>query len=149
MNRSQKGVLMMNAKLLLPLVLAVALTGAKTKIDSCGFDGNIHDCQCARRTDAIRQKVQVVCDATSKTEKERDACLKANLKDHCSIAERPTQWDQSSDEEYTTYPEGDDAKSNMGPYCKHSCQPHRCQCTEESCNFGLTQEQIDEANGKK
>lgn len=107
------------------------------KVDSCGFRGNLHDCHCADRTSAIMHKIQDSC----KNEKDRDACLKLAINElplpgmhmgpHCRIAERLTHWDDFQDGDL----EGNNVESSLGSFCKMACKPHRCACTEESCDF--------------
>lgn len=114
--------------------IAFAQTGSKAKVDECGgLHPTIHDCHCSIRTDAIRQKIWELCRDGSKEDKQRDACLKKENIDHCSMAERTTKWDDPVDG--SDYIEGDDVKSTMGEFCKHACKPHHCACTEESCDF--------------
>ena len=115
------------------VVAALAQQGGK--IDSCGYRGNIHDCHCSTRVEKIRELDVTTC-ITKVGTKEYDACVKNALAghDHCAIAERQTPWDIEGGE-YGPAPHGDNAKSKMGEYCKHSCAPHHCACTEQACDF--------------
>lgn len=116
------------------LFVAVALAEQNAKVDTCGFNGNVHDCHCSERTDKIRSADIATC--SSLQGKKHDECVKAALNghDHCSIAERGTDWDRDGDGVYPRA-EGDSVSSPMGEYCKRACKPHRCQCTEQSCDF--------------
>jgi hypothetical protein len=119
---------------ILALLLAVIITqtGAEPKVDACGFKGNIHDCGCLTRTDAIRQLIFDECTRTNSDDKGRDECIRHEKHDHCSLAETITRWDQEP-----RYAEGDDDNngSELGPMCKRSCKPHHCGCSEEGCDF--------------
>jgi hypothetical protein len=122
-----------------PLYLATVFVGLvlaqqSTKIDTCGgIHGNIHNCHCAERVEKIRRAAVQTCVDTGDP-KAYNACVRQVLagKDHCSIAERFVPEYDGSD--YIS-PEGDHIKTPMGEFCMRACKPHRCECTELSCDL--------------
>jgi hypothetical protein len=119
------------------------------KVESCGFGGSIHDCHCSERVEKIRAADIGTC-GDVKDSKQRDACVRKALAghNHCDIAERSTIWDRDSDGLYPPDGHGDHVSSGMGEYCKRACAKHRCQCSEQTCNFGMTEQEIKDANAR-
>jgi hypothetical protein len=135
------------------VVLALAQTGGRASIPTCGFGATsqaMRECRCADRTSRIRAAIIASCNDVREG-KERDACVKSRLagRDHCSIAERWTEYDRDSSGQYPTGPHGDDEHSNMGPACKMSCARHHCACTELLCHFGESEDEIKQENKSK
>jgi hypothetical protein len=137
------------------VVIALAQTGGHTSIPTCGFGAtsqSMRECKCSDRTSRIRTAIITSCN-TVREGKERDTCIKSRLagRDHCSIAERWTEYDVGAEpyRQYPAGPHGDDEHSNMGPACKMSCTRHHCACTELLCHFGESEEEIKQESKTK
>lgn len=129
---------------LLFVIACAALFAQKPKpdaIESCGL-GSGHHCHCKERTDNIQTAALAFCNAPGWRDhyKTQEECYRERLHglDHCSIAERSTDYDQ-----YAGDAELQDghliAKSSMGAMCSMACKKHDCKCDDgPTCHFGHT-----------
>jgi hypothetical protein len=113
--------------------LALAAQQAKEKIEYCGL-GSHHECDCLRRTQAVRQKFIENCERSSmrsdgsKDDKVFDKCM-TRMPAHCDIADHVSIWNSDRGEW--------ESDPVMSEHCTMACKKHDCTCDDgPTCHFG-------------
>ena len=111
--------------------LALAAQQAREKIEFCGL-GSHHECNCVRRTQAVRQNFIENCERSSlrpdgtKDDKAFNECMQ-HMPAHCDIADQHVYGGES----------GDGQGSAMSAQCTMACKKHDCKCDDgPTCHFG-------------
>ena len=139
--------------LALSLMAALFAQKPKDSVAACHRSGD-HPCHCMERTNKIQNAAAEMCNSDKwkehyKSVSECYADKLANM-DHCSIAERWTDYDaESGSSEQIDGREV--AASTMGPMCSMACARHHCMCDGDGpmCHFGETDDQIRDEYKRK